>query len=173
MEANKPHSTREHCYNSTTAFWNTLIRQRMSVKQVILALVNLRVLVIYWNPGCKTLRSFSGGVLVFDKHKLLLYPACLAGLPSTGECRLAVEPTPWGAPAVVVCYLLRSFVFMPCFLSLKLGVGSKTLVVAHFGRSAWGRWLLQLLRGIALPSGGWLMTFTFISSTATTRNSSI
>ena len=35
-------------------------------------LVNLRVLVLYWNHGCCTLRPFGGGVLVFDTQATVI-----------------------------------------------------------------------------------------------------
>ena len=76
-------------------------------------------------------------MLVYDK--LLLYPTSLAGPVSIGASSPAVESTLGGVPAPFACDLLR----FSLSLSLEFFFYSaETLVVAHFGLSARGCWLL-------------------------------
>ena len=82
--------------------WKPLHENNTKPNRPVPNIVNLRVLVLYWNPGCCALGPFGGWLLVLDKL-MLLYPTSLAGPVTIEASSPVVESTLGGFPAPLAC----------------------------------------------------------------------
>ena len=133
-------------------------------------------------PGCCTVRPF-GGVGVRFGHTRYWY----TGTPHFGQVLSTLDHPSvlqsnsalGGAPAPFACDFLRFGLSLSSCLVVSFRSSwevlscTETLVVAHVSLLARGCWPLLFLRGLANFLGRSSMTFTIVSSSATTKKKQI